>query len=415
MLKVISLYTGMGGLDFGFEAAGFRTAVAVELDETCCSNLRANRNWPVIQADISQVRSKEILKAAQLRRGEADVLIGGPPCQPFSKSSYWHKGDSKRLKDPRAKTLKEYLRILRDTLPRTFLLENVPGLAFQGKDEGLRLLLRGIQKINSQTRARYSVKWAVLHAAQFGVPQLRSRLFLVGSRDGNEFTFPAPTHAAPDECIDSGLEPFRTCWDSIGDLQSKSIPADCDMGGRWADLLPSIPEGNNYLWHTPRGGGLPLFGWRTRFWSFLLKLAKAQPSWTLVSNVGPASGPFHWDNRRLTIQELARLQTLPDGLKFLGSYRESRKMIGNAVPSLLAEIIAREMRRQLLASPQRASELKLMPPKRRKRPVPEQVEKAPRKYFSLRGDHPDHPGEGMGPGRMRVRDTPRMGTRSLES
>src|SRR5262249_45663062 len=115
--KVISLYSGAGGLDYGFEAAGFDTAVAVEMDRQCCETIRANRRWTVIERDIMAVPSAEILEAGRLKRGEAALLIGGPPCQPFSKAGYWHRGDSLRLDDPRANTLAAYLRVLQDTIP----------------------------------------------------------------------------------------------------------------------------------------------------------------------------------------------------------------------------------------------------------------------------------------------------------
>src|SRR5438105_10044598 len=154
MFKAISVFTGVGGLDFGFEAAGFETAVAVEMDPVCCRTLRLNRRWPVIERDIHGVKSKEILRTAKLSRGEADVLIGGPPCQPFSKSGYWARGDAMRLDDPRSGTLGAYLRVLQEALPRTFLLENVEGLAYRGKDEGLRLLLEAIENINRRTKSR---------------------------------------------------------------------------------------------------------------------------------------------------------------------------------------------------------------------------------------------------------------------
>ena len=123
MLKAISLYTGIGGLDFGFEAAGFETVAAVDLDPASCASIRLNRKWPVLEGDIGNISSEEIMNAAGLARGEVDILIGGPPCQPFSKSGYWANGDAKRLGDPRAQTpLKEYLRVLRDVRPRAFLL-----------------------------------------------------------------------------------------------------------------------------------------------------------------------------------------------------------------------------------------------------------------------------------------------------
>ena len=134
--SVISLYSGAGGLDYGFEAAGFETRVALEFNHDACETLRHNRKWSVIESDILDVSTEEILRKGKLKVGEADVLIGGPPCQPFSKSGYWAKGDSARLSDPRASTLGAYLRVLREARPRAFLLENVTGIAFSGKDEG---------------------------------------------------------------------------------------------------------------------------------------------------------------------------------------------------------------------------------------------------------------------------------------
>lgn len=396
-LKGISLYTGVGGLDFGFEAAGIRTAVAVELDPVACATFRLNRDVPVLEGDIHSFSSAQILQAGELEVGEADVLFGGPPCQPFSKSSYWVRGDSLRLDDPRSDTLSAYLRVLRDTLPRTFLLENVGGLVYRGKDEGLRHLLEGIAQINRATGAKYTVAWKVLNAAQFGVPQLRERVFLVGSRDAAHFRFPEPTHTDPeqsDDLLSAELERYRTAWDAIGDLAG-ATDETLAMGGQWADLLPSIPEGQNYLWHTNRGGGKPLFGWRTRYWSFLLKLSKRLPSWTIQAQPGSSIGPFHWENRKLSTAELCRLQTFPDGLEFACGRTDVQKMLGNAVPSLLAEVIARAMRSQLLGAPI-SGPLRLMPPVRTPVPPRERLRPVPKKYCHLVGDHADHPGEGKG-------------------
>jgi DNA (cytosine-5)-methyltransferase 1 len=394
-LTAISLYTGVGGLDFGFEAADFHTAVAVELDAVACRTMRLNRpEWGVVEGDIHQITSEEILKTAGLSPGEPDVLIGGPPCQPFSKSSYWVNGDALRLDDPRADTLSAYLRVLRDTRPKAFLLENVYGLAYKGKDEGLRHLLDGIAQINREMGTQYSVTWKMLNAAEHGVPQSRERVFLIGSREGKKFKFPAPTHGSLDTTGPlSEIDPFRTAWDAIGDLAGKSIDSSCSVGGKWGDLLPSIPEGQNYLWHTNRGGGQQLFGWRTRYWSFLLKLAKNQPSWTIQAQPGSAIGPFHWLNRKLTAQEMCRIQTFPDGLIFDCGRTDVQKMIGNAVPSLLAEVLAREIRRQLLDDSRKLGPLKLIPPKRDPVPAAEPTASVPRKYRSLVGEHADHPGE----------------------
>lgn len=398
MLKTISLYTGIGGLDFGFEAAGFRTVVALEIDPVCCRTIRLNRDWPLLKSDIHDTESKAILSHAGLEVGETDVLIGGPPCQPFSKSSYWVNGDASRLDDPRADTLTAYLRVLRDTQPKAFLLENVYGLAYKGKDEGLQAIIKGIDEVNHRAGTNYTVSWKMLNAADYGVPQARERVFLIGSRNGVRFEFPSPTHGPSDEAslFQAVLEPYRTAWDAIGDLPADPCDEPPGVGGKWGDLLATIPEGQNYLWHTPRGGGEPLFGWRTRYWSFLLKLSKKHPSWTIQAQPGSAIGPFHWRNRKLSVKEMCRLQTFPDGLVFDCGRTDAQRMLGNAVPSLVAEILGLEIRRQYFDSPSRRRTLKLLPPVRKPVPKPEPLLPLPRKYRQYIGSHPDHPGEGKG-------------------
>jgi DNA (cytosine-5)-methyltransferase 1 len=398
MLKVISLYSGAGGMDYGFEAAGFRTAAALEFNRDCCETLRANRRWAVIERSVFEVPTEELLEAGSLKRGDAALVIGGPPCQPFSKSGYWARGDSGRLDDPRSDTLAAFMRVVEEAQPQAFVLENVFGLAYSGKDEGLNLLLDRIKGVNRKTGSNYQPAWAVLNAADFGVPQMRERFFLIAARDGKRFEFPAPRFAAlpnePTLLRDLGLPPHRTAWDALGDLP----PPKEDLGvrGKWAQLLPTIPEGQNYLWHTDRGGGLPLFGWRRRYWTFLLKLAKNRPSWTIQAQPGPAIGPFHWENRRLSMRELCRLQTFPDDVQIVGARTSIQRQVGNAVPSLLAETLGREIRVQLLG--QRASKQtpRLLPPDRSPVPAPEETTPVPLGFRKLAGDHEAHPGTGKG-------------------
>lgn len=396
--QVISLYSGAGGMDYGFEAAGFETKVAVEMNHDCCETLRRNTPWTVIERSIFDVPSAEILSAAGLKRGQAELLIGGPPCQPFSKSGYWARGDSLRLNDPRSNTLNAYLRVLEDTLPKAFVLENVEGLAFAGKDEGLTLLLKRIEHINRKTKSHYNPRFQVLNAADYGVPQVRARFVLVASRDGQPFEFPAPTHAGvrDDGTVTSnGLPPYRTAWDAIGNLP-KPIGEDLAVRGKWSELLSSIPEGKNYLWHTSRGGGLPLFGWRTRYWTFLLKLAKNRPSWTIQAQPGPSVGPFHWENRRLSARELCRLQTFPDSVNIYGGRTSIQKQLGNAVPSLLTEVLGRSIRVQFLGLPPLNRALQLLPVDRSPAPPPEGTRRVAAAFRSLVGTHSAHPGTGLG-------------------
>lgn len=398
MLKTISLYTGAGGLDLGLDASGFSTVIAIEIDKWAHQTLTANRpEWNPVLADIHDVSSESICDIAHVQPGESALLIGGPPCQPFSKAAYWSRGDTRRLDDPRADTLTAYLRVLRDLRPRAFLMENVFGLAYKGKDEAVRLLRRMISQINTEKGTNYSFEMGVLNAANYGVPQVRERVFIIGSRDGHKFQFPAATHQDPTMSQQSLLptEPWLTTWDAIGDLND-ATHSGLSVNGKWGDLLPSIPEGNNYLYHTNRGDGLPLFGWRTRYWSFLLKLAKNRPSWTIQAQPGSAIGPFHWKNRRLLPRELCRLQTFPDEIEIAGSMTEIQRQLGNAVPSLIGEVLGKEIRKQFFGDTV-TSNLTLLQRRNPKASRRHPVQPVPAKYRHLVGDHEDHPGTGRGP------------------
>lgn len=395
---VVSLFSGAGGLDYGLEAAGFTFGAGVELDNDCIETLRASRPcWPMIHKSLIEVPTEELLALSGARPKEVDLVAGGPPCQPFSKAGYWARGDALRLRDPRSDTLGAYLRVIRDALPKVLLLENVEGLKYAGKDEGLQLLLNELDAINRSCGTSYKPYVKVLNAADFGVPQLRERVFVVAHRDGRSFEFPEPTHAPPTRgLLDGEVEQYRTAWDALADVEL-SEDEDLSVRGKWADLLPSIPEGANYLHHTDRGAGMPLFGWRRRYWTFLLKLAKDRPSWTIQAQPGPAVGPFHWSNRRLSVRELLRLQTFPDDIRIAGGRTSAQKQLGNAVPSLLAEVVGRSIRQQLLDQPCDDTPLKLLPPRRLPVPPPEPVATVPTRYHELVGQHDAHPGTGLGP------------------
>ena len=398
--QITSLFTGAGGLDVGLELAGFEPILCVEMDSDSRETIKINRpNWPLSEReDIHSLRVGDVLKQTSLRPMELPLLVGGPPCQPFSKSGYWANGDGRRLKDPRAKTLNAYLRVVEEVLPQAFLLENVSGLAYAGKDEAMKLVDKRIAEINKRHRTKYKVHIVHLNAADYGVPQLRARVFLLASIDGADFRMRMPTHRTQ-----KGQQQYRTAWDAIGHLDEHDWPADLNPTGRWAELLPSVPEGANYLWHTPRNsenGGEPLFGWRTRYWSFLLKLAKRLPAWTIQAEPGPATGPFHWRSRLLSTRELAALQTFPAGYLFYGDRRSVQRQIGNAVPSAIGELLGIEIRRQFFGErPQR--DLTLIPSRRRDCPPAERRRKVPAKYFELRKHYKEHPGPGLGPGARR--------------
>jgi DNA (cytosine-5)-methyltransferase 1 len=401
----ISLFTGAGGLDIGLEIAGFRTTLCVESDLQARETLSLNRcEWRLSEpGDIHALTSAEILQQSGMRPRELTLLAGGPPCQPFSKSGYWAAGDSRRLADPRAATLKAYLDILEGTLPEVFLLENVNGLAFRGKDEGIALIHHRLGQINTKEQTRYNLSLLQLNTVEYGVPQIRERLILVGDRAGRKFFAPPTTHAPPDaaEVRMGKKKRYSTAWDAIGHLAELKARDELALTGKWAGLLPSVPAGENYLFHTPKGKGKAIFGWRRRYWSFLLKLAKARPSWTIQAQPGPATGPFHWLNRRLSIEELCCLQTFPHDYKIAGDYRAAHVQVGNAVPPALGELLGLEIRRQLLGHNVRRR-LRLLPEQRDDCSSEEPCVAVPAEFDEYVADHPDHPGPGLGPGAQRT-------------
>lgn len=395
--SVLSLFTGAGGLDLGLETAGFEPVLCVEIDEDSRATLKQNRpRWRLAEpGDIHELSPGEMMRQAGLKPRELRLLAGGPPCQPFSKSAFWANGTSSRMQDPRADTLRAYLQAVEAALPQALLLENVKGIAFKNKDEGLQLLRSELTAINRRQGTRYALQKIAINTAAYGVPQTRERIFLIASIDGRQLELPPPTHGE-----DEGLEPYRSAWDAIGDLDHEAWPAELNPTGRWAELLPSIPEGENYLWHTPRNeqkGSEPLFGWRTRYWSFLLKLAKNRPSWTIQAAPGPATGPFHWRSRLLSTEELCRLQTFPDGYTIVGTRRSAQRQLGNAVPSAIAELLGLEIRRQFFDEKVRRR-LRLIPPARPGCPPPIRPSPVPKRFVPHRGRHEEHPGVGLGPG-----------------
>jgi DNA (cytosine-5)-methyltransferase 1 len=302
------------------------------------------------------------------------------------------------LKDPRANTLAEYFRVVRELRPRAFLLENVHGISYSGKEEGFHFIIDRIRDINRTCGTNYRPVWRVLNAADFGVPQLRVRFFLVALRDGKEFRFPEPTHTdiqtGNGTLFDIARQPYLTAWDAIAGI-SPEPREQLEVGGKWANLLPSIPEGENYLWHTDRKGGLPLFGWRTRYWCFLLKLAKNRPSWTIQAQPGSAVGPFHWTSRKLSWREMAAIQTFPSSFRIEAPRIEIQRQIGNAVPSLLGEVLARAIISQVTGKMFSGQcNLKVEPSQRVAAPEP--FSEVSKEYLYLLGTHAPHPGTGKG-------------------
>jgi len=328
---VVSLFTGAGGLDGGLELAGFSVKVAVEVDPIRVETLRLNKpHWKILQCKIEELTTEDILSAASLTVKEPALVVGGSPCQPFSKSVLW-KG--KRRDDPRVYLVIEFVRVVSEAQPLGFILENVPGLA--GRLGGS--ILNEAKKMLHGAGYRFEVKR--LNAADYGVPQKRQRVFILGfRRDLNiEPTFPKKTHGS------GTLRPWVTAGQAIGELDDGFVHEDEVPKGKWGHLLKLIPPGKNYLWLTDKGGGPAIFRWRSRYWNFLLKLHPDLPSWTIQARPGPYTGPFHWRSRKLRIQEVKRLQTFPDSWRLAGSRNQQWAQLGDATPFWLSYLIGRHL------------------------------------------------------------------------
>lgn len=336
--QAISLFSGAGGLDLGAHEAGFAVRAAVEYDRDAVATMEKNFDTltsPVIQEDILDVTTEQILAAANMQPGEPDLLIGGPPCTPFSKSGFWLDWKRDGL-DPDASLLQSYTKVLREAKPRMFILENVYALTFKNKasSDPFSRLLREI------TEAGYTAFPLVLNAADYGVPQARPRLFVMGVRDGLTLhPHPQPTHNGKWERRATGTadtRPHVTTGQALADVVAEPEQTEV-VAGRYGHLLPEIPPGDNYLHYTEKCGHPdPQFEWRKRYWSFLLKLDPGRPSPTIQAQPGPYVGPFHWENRRLRVPELKRLFTFPDSFELTGSRNAIQSQLGNSVPPYLA-------------------------------------------------------------------------------
>jgi len=341
---ILSIYSGAGGIDLGFHHAGFITKYATDYWEPACKTLEQNNIAEVIECnDIREIDFRKTLKKLNIRK--IDCLVGGPPCPAYSKSRFYRKEMGRALNDVNAYTLSEYFRALDEIDPDIFFFENVHGFIYKPHRDAFNYLKARSNELG------YNISYRVVNAADYGVPQTRERFICIGSKMNlPSFIFPPTTHYNREKIKGStrGKRQWITAGEAIGDLDF-DLPEDKykQAGSKHKDLLREVPPGDNYLYFTKeRGHPNPLFKWRSRYWSFLLKLSPDRPSWTIQASHSNNQGPFHWKNRFLRIAELKRLQTFDDNYQFYGDFKTVWRQIGNAVPPLLAQTIATEIKRQ---------------------------------------------------------------------
>ena len=325
-IKTLSLFSGGGGLDIGFHDAGFDIVEMVELEAKYVQTLNLNslpgkwlENSKPICIDI-----REFIPTPDLK---VDFIIGGPPCQTFSAAGRRAAGVA-GTSDARGTLFQEYVRLLKMLQPKGFLFENVYGITGAQKGEAWALIQ------NAFKEAGYRIHFRVLDAADYGVPQHRERLFIVGLREG-DYLFPYPTHGpdSPDR------EPFYSAGEAVEGANISQ--AEEGIGGRYGHLLTHIPHGLNYSFYTEEmGHPNPVFSWRSKFSDFLYKADPKMPARTLKAQGGQYTGPFSWENRRFTLTELKRLQTIPDSYELVGNRQVCIEQIGNSVPPQLGRILA---------------------------------------------------------------------------
>lgn len=330
----LSTFTGAFGLDLGLEQAGFQTAAVIESDRDACATLLYNRPSLFVSAvprDIRSVKPDKFLAEAgfqlglgrPLLVGEADLVAGGPPCQSFSMSG--KRGGV--TGDPRGSLFMEFLRLVKATQPRFFLMENVKGLLTAAVEPGASKGTALQVILDEMAQTGYGVIHGLLNTADYGVPQLRERLIFIGSRDHEPISLPAPLYNKDNRRTlrDAlfGLEEASPEYERYSAIRSMYM-AMLQPGQCWRDLPPEHQV-------AAMGGAYESQGGKTGFYR---RLSWDKPAPTLTTNPNQrATDLCHPDEvRPLTVREYARVQTFPDYWQFRGSLASKYRMIGNAVP-----------------------------------------------------------------------------------
>lgn len=364
-LTAIDLFAGAGGLSEGFRQAGFNILAANDFDEYAEATFRLNHpETAFLSGPIQQIAAADFLSVANIRKGELDVLLGGPPCQAFS--VYNHQ---RGLHDDRSGLFREYLRIVEGLEPRFVVMENVTGIMSIAGGHAVTEIIQSLESLG------YHVEPQILKAEEFGVPQERRRIFFVGSRSQDRIVWPEPTHgtSALGPVFSLSQLPLVTVEEAIGDLTPLSI----EEGSEEADYLaPPLSEyqaklrdGAKVLYnhvvptlqainlkrlkYIPQGGS-----WRDIPYELLpagMKQAKRSDHTKRYGRLHPQGlastiltkcdlhwGAYihPWQERTITVREAARFQSFPDKMRFLGPRGEQYRQVGNAVPPLLARAVA---------------------------------------------------------------------------
>jgi len=329
-MNLISLFSGCGGLDLGFEKAGFNVAVANEFDPTIWATFKANHpNTKLIEGDIRKIKDTDF-------PDDIDGIIGGPPCQSWSEA-----GAQRGIDDLRGQLFYEYIRILKSKQPKFFLAENVSGMLLGRHSEAVKNIIEMFKECG------YNVTVTLVNAKDYGVPQERKRVFYIGFRNDLNIDFKFPQGSTKDN------NKKITLRDTIWDLQFTAVPA-----GDKNYHNPNAVNNNEYF----TGAFSPIFMSRNRVksWDEQAFTVQASGRQCQIHPQAPKMVKVGIDQyayakgyeslyRRMTVREIARIQGFPDTFKFIyNNVNDGYKMIGNAVPINLAYEIALSIKQQQL-------------------------------------------------------------------
>jgi len=352
-MRCISLFSGAGGLDLGISKAGFDIKLSIESDIKAAETLKRNlKDTIVLTKDIKDVSGEEILNLTKLKKGDIDLVIGGPPCQSFSSA-----GKMRSLNDDRGNMIFEYLRIIKELKPKVFLFENVKQFSYiqidkskpkpspkeRKTDENLviNMLKKEFKKLG------YILNDAILNSADYGVPQKRERTIILGTLGDNKIDIPKKTHSDKNDNLPS--------WNTLGNAIKTIKNNDECMVYMYKrkKFLKLIPPGGHWK-HLPlnlqkeaMGKKLKLGGGKT---GFFRKLSYDKPSPTLcTSPKQPGTDMCHPEELRpLSVNEYAAIQEFPKEWTFSGTTIQKYKQIGNAVPVNLAFAVGKEIKSHIV-------------------------------------------------------------------
>ncbi len=360
----LSLFSGAGGMDLGITQSGFDIVASVEQDPYCCETLRSavdleNFKTTVIEDDIKNIDPQQLMNELGLQIGKLDLLFGGPPCQPFSQI-----GKKRGLEDERGLLLFQMTRFAEVFQPKVILIEQVKGLLSAHDRNGkkgaiFQLLLTKLEKLG------YVSKWKVINAANYGIPQLRERVFIIGTKEFNGFKFPEPTHIPKlQPSLLNNLHSFVTVGEAISGLGQPEIKNGRDHQRKDSHVDPT-PDGDRFRINgVPEGSYLAaqvhhlpkeqIKGLTKKDTTKFLRTSRFSPSKTLRGG----EIFFHpTENRYLTPREYMRIQGFPDSYLLKGHIRgrsgrvrnlDQYRQIANSVPPPVAKMLAQEIYHRLL-------------------------------------------------------------------